>query len=103
MKDVIKLLLLLLPLIKDAASSVDDMDRISKKKRVLRILERRDLTRLEKLERILFRKSGRKVEIYGYVVNGVIQTKEKIGLGVIVDPRVIESYYDIASQLKRKD
>lgn len=103
MKDMVKLLLLLFPLIKDVASSVDDMDSITKKKRILRILERRDLSKLEKLERILFRKSGKKVEIYGYVVNGVINTKEKIGLGVIVDPRVIESYYDIASRLKRKE
>ena len=103
MKDIIKLLILLIPVIKDLLGTVDDEVTFGKKKRILKIMENQDLTRIEKLERILFRKGKVKVEIYGYIKNDIISTNEKIKSGVIVNERFIESYFRMADQLKKKD
>lgn len=103
MKDLIKLLLLVIPAIKDLVSSADDSVSIGKKIRIIRMLERKDLTKLEKIERILLRKGGEKVEIYGYVINGVVNTREEVPFGVVVNPETIEHYYDAISELKKKD
>lgn len=102
-KDIIKLLLLIIPAIKDLVSSADDSVSLGKKIRILRIMEDADLTKLEKIERILLRKTRAKVEIYGYVVNGKLMTKEKIQMGVVVNPRLLEHYYEQAVQLKKKE
>ena len=103
MKDLIKLLLLLVPAIKDLISSADDSVSLGKKIRILRIMEDADLTKLEKIERILLRKGGAKVEVYGYVVNGKLRTTEKVQMGVVVNPRLIEHYYEQGVQIKKKD
>ena len=100
MKDVIKLLILLIPAIRDLLGSVDDEVSFGKKKRILKIMENQDLTKLEKLERILFRKGKVKVEVYGYVTDNKIITGEKIEAGVIVNNRLIEHYYQMADEQK---
>ncbi len=103
MKDIIKLLLLVISVMKDLVGSVDDSVSFGKKKRILKIMEDQNLTKLEKVERILFRRGRLKVEVYGYVVNGELKTKEKVQMGVVVNPGLLEHYYDIASYLKKKD
>lgn len=103
MKDVVKLILLVLSTAKDLVNIADDEVSLGKKRRIHKILEDRDLSKLEKIERILFRKGGEKVEIYGYVINGELKTTEKVQMGVVVNAGFLESYYDIASELKKKD
>ena len=106
MKDVIKLLLLLIPAIKDLLGSVDEEVSFGKKKRILKIMENQDMTKTEKLERILFRKGKVKVEILGFVKDGAMMSsalEDPIKSGVIVNEGFIENYYQMADKLKQKD
>ena len=103
MKDILKLLLLVIPAIKDLVGSVDDEVSFGKKKRILKIMEAQDLTKLQKIERILFRKGKTKIEILGFVKDGKISSNEEIEDGVVVNNRFIESYFQIAEKLKKKD
>ena len=104
MKEVIKLLLLIVPAIKDLLGSVDDEVAFGKKRRILRIMEDQDLTKVEKLERILFRKGKVKIQILGFVTNGVIKNAKKpIAKGVIVNNRLIENYFKMADELRKED
>ena len=98
MKDIIKLLAMLIPVIKDLVNSADNEISTGKKRRILKIMGDQDLTKLEKLERILFRKSKVKVEILGYIKNDHINSNEKIASGVVVNERLVEHYYHLASQ-----
>jgi len=104
MKEVIQLLLLIIPAIKDLLGGMDDEVSFGKKKRILKIMEDQDLTKTEKLERILFRKGKVKVEILGFVKDGIMKssTLEKpIEEGVITNYRLVERYYEMADELRR--
>ena len=99
MKDVIKLLLLLIPAIKDLLGSADDEISFGKKKRILKIMEDQDMSKVEKLERILFRKGKVKVEILGFVKDGIMKSsalEDPIKRGVIVNYGLVERYYELA-------
>jgi len=97
MKDAIKLLMLLIPVIKDLVNLAGNEDSITKKKRILKIMEDQDLTKLEKMERILFRKAKVKVEVLGFVKGGELLAPQHITRAVVVNERLIEHYYHLAS------
>jgi hypothetical protein len=105
MKDAIKLLLLILPAIKDLLGIVKKETRIARKRRIVRILENQDLSKIEKLERILLRVGLEHVDVLGFVNDGKIicrNADKPLQRGVIVTEGFVHAYYRLGAKLNRR-
>lgn len=99
MKDLVKLLLLIIPAMRDLLGSAKKETNLARKRRITRILEDQDLSKLEKLERILFRVGLEAVDILGFVKDGKVISIELIEEGTIVTQGFIQSYYRLGLKL----
>jgi len=70
MKDIAKILLLVLPMLKDLIGSIGHEADTAKKQRIIRILQDKDLTKLERLSRILGL-TVKDAAIIGYTPQGI--------------------------------